>query len=115
MVLFWRIYIISLLTLPAIASSVHPSTLLSKALGNPLFLWIGQDLAVYLWHYPVIVFINRHFVQGQIPIYIIIIEICLTILFAEFSYRYVEIPFRKYGLNIIIPKGTSSLYLCVLL
>ncbi len=104
---FGGIYIISLLTLPAIASSVHPSTLLSKALGNPLFLWIGQrSYSLYLWHYPVIVFINRHFVQGQIPIYIIIIEICLTILFAEFSYRYVEIPFRKYGFKyLVIPKG----------
>src|SRR5699024_8098161 len=104
---FGGIYIISLLTLPAIASSVHPSTLLSKALGNPLFLWIGQrSYSLYLWHYPVIVFINRHFVQGQIPLYIIIIEICLTILFAEFSYRYVEIPFRKYGFKyLVIPKG----------
>lgn len=100
---FGGIYIISLLTLPAIASSVHPGTLLSKALGNPVFLWIGQrSYSLYLWHYPIIVFINHHFVQGQIPIYAIIIEIVLTIIFAEFSYRYIETPFRKQGFKYFL-------------
>nr|WP_263314624.1 acyltransferase family protein [Mammaliicoccus sp. Marseille-Q6498] len=102
---FGGIYIISFLTLPAIASSVHPSTLLSKSLGNPVFSWIGKrSYSLYLWHYPIITFLNGHFVQGQIPWYIIILEILLTFLFAEMSYRFVETPFRKYGLQLFIPQ-----------
>lgn len=46
---FGGIYLISLSSLPAIASAVHPSTLLSKALGNRLFLWIGKDPIVYIY------------------------------------------------------------------
>lgn len=101
---FGGIYFISLCTLPAIASAVHPSTLLSKILGNRIFLWIGQrSYSLYLWHYPVITFTNRHFVQGHIPFYIIIVEIILTLILAECSYRYVEVPFRKEGLKYFIP------------
>lgn len=101
---FGGIYLISLSSLPAIASAVHPSTLLSKALGNRLLLWIGQrSYSLYLWHYPVITFTNKHFVQGQIPFYMILIEIILTLLLAECSYRYVEVPIRVRGLAYFKP------------
>ncbi len=101
---FGGIYLISLGSLPVIASAVHPSTLLSKVLGNRLLLWIGQrSYSLYLWHYPVITFINKHFVQGQIPFYMILIEIILTLLLAECSYRYVEVPIRIHGLAYFKP------------
>ena len=41
---FGGIYLISLSSLPAIASAVHPSTLLSKALGNRLFYGLKEIL-----------------------------------------------------------------------
>ncbi|QPW12728.1 acyltransferase family protein [Mammaliicoccus sciuri] len=105
---FGGIYLISLSSLPAIASAVHPSTLLSKALGNRLFLWIGKrSYSLYLWHYPVITFINKYFVQGQIPFYMILIEIILTLLLAECSYRYVEVPIRVRGLAYFKPVKTQ--------
>ena len=45
-------YIISAMTLLIIASVVHPSTLVSKLLGNPLFVYIGKrSYSLYLWHF----------------------------------------------------------------
>ncbi len=42
-------------------------------------------------------FCKRYYVQGQIPVYVYIIEILLTALMAEISYRFIETPIRKKG------------------
>ena len=61
-------YAISFMTLFVIASSVHPSGMFAKLMGNPLFVYLGKrSYSLYLWHYPVIVFVHKHFVAGQIP------------------------------------------------
>lgn len=91
-------YIISFLTLFIIASVVHPSSLLAKFLSFPLFIYIGKrSYSLYLWHFPIIVFLNSYFVQGQIPWYIYIIEIILMYIMAQISYRFIETPIRKKG------------------
>ena len=88
------------MTLLIIASVVHPSTLVSKLLGNPLFVYIGKrSYSLYLWHFPIISFVHSHFIAGQIPFYVYIVDIILTVLCAEASYRYIETPFRKEGLK----------------
>jgi peptidoglycan/LPS O-acetylase OafA/YrhL len=93
-------YIISTMTLLIIASVVHPSTLVSKLLGNPLFVYIGKrSYSLYLWHFPIISFVHSHFIAGQIPFYVYIVDIILTVLCAEASYRYIETQFRKEGLK----------------
>lgn len=91
-------YLISVLALFIILSAVHPSGRFAKALGNPLFVYIGKrSYSLYLWHFPVISFVHSYFVDGQIPFYVYFIDIILTLIFAELSYRYVEQPFRKQG------------------
>ena len=98
------LYLITFVTLLLIASSVHPSTVLPKILGNPLFLWIGtRSYSLYLWHYPIIILINMNFVQGQIPFYITLFQILLTGLCAEISFRWIETPFRQHGFKAIWP------------
>ncbi len=93
-------YLISAMSLLIIASVVHPATLVSKALGNPLFVYIGKrSYSLYLWHFPIISFIHSHYIDGQIPVYVYFLDIILTVMFAELSYRYVETPFRKQGLK----------------
>ncbi|MFD2830913.1 acyltransferase family protein [Corticicoccus populi] len=107
---FGGLYLISAVTLLLIASSVHPSTMLPKILGNPVFLWIGtRSYSLYLWHYPVIVLMNRHFIQGQIPWYIIIIEVIMTGVFAEVSYRFIETPIRKEGFRALWPVNKARI------
>ncbi|WP_174221464.1 acyltransferase family protein [Staphylococcus microti] len=93
--------LISILTLAIIASAVMPSGAFAKLLGNPLFLYIGsRSYSLYLWHYPIIVLIHHHFVQGQIPMFVYVVEGALMLFMAEFSYRFIETPFRRSGFKI---------------
>ncbi|HBU9597911.1 TPA: acetyltransferase [Staphylococcus pseudintermedius] len=94
-------FLISTVTLLVIASSVHPSGDFAKFLGNKVFTFIGsRSYSLYLWHYPIIVLIHHQFVQGQIPPLVYVVEILLMVLMAEFSYKFIEQPFRKEGFNI---------------
>lgn len=94
-------FLISAVTLLVIASSVHPSGYFAKFLGNKVFTFIGsRSYSLYLWHYPIIVLIHHQFVQGQIPPIVYVVEILLMVLMAEFSYKFIEQPFRKEGFNI---------------
>ncbi|MCE5733993.1 acetyltransferase [Staphylococcus pseudintermedius] len=94
-------FLISTVTLLVIASSVHPSGYFAKFLGNKVFTFIGsRSYSLYLWHYPIIVLIHHQFVQGQIPPLVYVVEILLMLLMAEFSYKFIEQPFRKEGFNI---------------
>ncbi|MCD8901698.1 acyltransferase family protein [Staphylococcus gallinarum] len=91
-------YVISVLTLFVILSVVHPSAYFAKVIGNPLFVYIGKrSYSLYLWHFPVISFIHSYYVEGQIPIYVYVLDIITTLILAELSYRYIETPFRKYS------------------
>ncbi|MBM0386696.1 acetyltransferase [Staphylococcus pseudintermedius] len=94
-------FLISTVTLLVIASSVHPSGYFAKFLGNKVFTFIGsRSYSLYLWYYPIIVLIHHQFVQGQIPPLVYVVEILLMVLMAEFSYKFIEQPFRKEGFNI---------------
>ncbi|MDI9230502.1 acyltransferase family protein [Staphylococcus caprae] len=115
-------YAISFLTLFVIASVVHPSSLLKKILSFNLFIYIGKrSYSLYLWHYPIIVFMNSYFVQGQIPWYVYICEVILMFIMAEVSYQFIETPFRKKGFNAftILPtkfgKFTRTVVVVILL
>lgn len=93
------LYGIAAVTTLLIAASVHPTTFFAtKLLGNPLFVFIGKrSYSLYLWHYPIIMLSNTYFIQGQVPIYVIVIQVIMTFVMAEVSYRFIEQPFRKEG------------------
>ncbi len=98
-------YAISLMTLVIIASVVQPSGLLSRFMGNPLFLYIGKrSYSLYLWHFVIVTFVHHHFVAGQYPFYMYIIDVVLTFVMAEISYRFVETPFRRHGFRTFFLK-----------
>ena len=46
-------------------------------------------------------FVHSYYVDGQIPVYVYFIDISLTIIFAELSYRFIETPFRKKVLKLL--------------
>ncbi|MCU5746657.1 acetyltransferase [Staphylococcus sp. SQ8-PEA] len=114
-------YAISLLTILIIASVVHPTGLFAKLMGNPIFVYIGKrSYSLYLWHYPVISYVHTHFVQGQIPFYVYIIDIVLMLLLTEVSYHLVERPIRKQGIKAFsispwVHKSFSRLALAIVL
>ncbi|SUJ02770.1 O-acetyltransferase oatA [Staphylococcus aureus] len=78
---------------------------------KPLLIIGKRSYSLYLWHYPIIVFVNSYYVQGQIPVYVYIIEILLTALMAEISYRFIETPIRKKGFKAFafLPKRRVNL------
>ncbi|AVP36708.1 acyltransferase family protein [Staphylococcus felis] len=101
-------YVISLITLIVIASSVQPKGLLAKVLSNPLFAYIGKrSYSLYLWHYVIVTFIHKNFVAGQYPFYMYMLDVMLTFVMAEISYRYIETPFRHYGWRTFFQNRTS--------
>lgn len=110
---FGGLYVIALITLPLIAVSSTTSTHFSiKVLGNPILLWIGKrSYSLYLWHFPVIVFSSGYYVQGQIPSHVVFIQVLLIMAFAEFSYRYIEMPFRKNGLKHVKFNRSTSRFI----
>ncbi|MBO1198187.1 acetyltransferase [Staphylococcus simiae] len=110
-------YLISGFTLVIIATAVHPSSIFAKFLSMRLFIFIGKrSYSLYLWHYPIIVFMNSYYVQGQIPVYVYLLEIILTFAMAELSYRFIETPIRKKGFKAftIKPKNLNKFVRTVL-
>lgn len=110
------LYILGIFTLLFIMSSVHPDTLMSKFLSLPVLTWIGRySYSLYLWHYPIIVLMQSHFIQGQIPWYVHVISIILTVIMAVLSYQLIEQPFRKKGLKTFIDVKSFKAFITILL
>lgn len=87
-------------------------TWLSRFLSNPVLKWMGdRSYSIYLWHYPIILLISKGIKASW---WITLIEIVLSVVLAELSYRFIETPIRhgiigEY-LNILrsIPKSRQE-------
>lgn len=114
-------YVLGIFTLLIIMAAVHPSSIMSRLLGIKPLTVIGKySYSLYLWHYPVIVLMQKHFVQGQVPIYIHISSVILTIVLAVFSYKLIERPYRLNSLKVFTIMSIKNfitvivtLYLCI--
>ena len=84
-------------------------TWLSRFLSNPVLKWMGdRSYSIYLWHYPIILLISKGIKASW---WITLIEIVLSVVLAELSYRFIETPIRhgiigKY-LNILRSRPKS--------
>lgn len=67
-------------------------TWLSRFLSNPVLKWMGdRSYSIYLWHYPIILLISKGIKASW---WITLIEIVLSVVLAEISYRFIETPIR---------------------
>ena len=67
-------------------------TWFSRFLSNPVLKWIGdRSYSIYLWHYPIILLISKGIKASW---WITLIEIVLSVVLAELSYRFIETPIR---------------------
>lgn len=93
--------LVALLSAALIAVVVHPYTMLGRYLlaWQPL-RWIGErSYGIYLWHWPVFVVTRpRLDLPFDGPV-ILVVRLAATLLLAELSYRYVEIPVRAGALR----------------
>lgn len=99
----------TILTVLVIYTVSGRKTWLSRFLSNPVLKWIGdRSYSIYLWHYPIILLISKGIKASW---WITLIEIVLSVVLAELSYRFIETPIRhgiigKY-LNILRSRPKS--------
>jgi peptidoglycan/LPS O-acetylase OafA/YrhL len=88
---------VSLATAALIMAISYPQTRLGSALlGHRPLRWIGKrSYSIYLWHWPVYM-VTRP--QLDVPfdgILLLALRLVATVLLADLSYRYVEMPIRR--------------------
>lgn len=96
-------FIGTILTVLVIYTVSGRKTWLIRFLSNPVLKWIGdRSYSIYLWHYPIILLISKGIKASW---WITLIEIVLSVVLAELSYRFIETPIRH---------GTIGKYLNIL-
>ncbi|MGM0866711.1 MAG: acyltransferase family protein [Bacillota bacterium] len=81
-----------------IACVCHPASLLGKLLAWKPLCWIGtRSYGIYLWHYPVIVLSTPVYEIGNPAYWRVGLQLAVTFIIAELSYRVIEMPIRKHG------------------
>ncbi len=82
----------TILTVLVVYAVSGRKTWLSRFLSNPVLKWIGdRSYSIYLWHYPIILLISKGIKASW---WITLIEIVLSVVLAELSYRFIETPIR---------------------
>jgi hypothetical protein len=92
----------------------NKDTVVAKLLGNKIFVNIGvASYSIYLWHVPLQIY-SSYMISNQI-IQLIFFFFILSML-SWFSYRFVEMPFRKsisFKVLLIISLIVGSLLICL--
>ncbi len=97
-------------TLVIIGSGSWQSGLISRILSTRQLTWIGdRSYSLYLWHWPVIVFLNRQFPELR---YFSSFAVVLTGLLAALSYSLIEEPWRH---NIRFSRRSAGVLVAVFL
>lgn len=92
--------LVALFTVVLLAVIVHPSSKLGKLFANPAFSWIGKrSYSLYLWHYPVVALFTPVKLVGTFHIGLVLMQLALIVVLANFSYMWIEEPIRKHGLK----------------
>lgn len=88
--------LISLLGVILIGISVHSGTKTFLFFSHPILSWLGKrSYSIYLWHYPIIVLFTPLKASGIYRTLVIILELLLTLVIADISFRLIETPLRK--------------------
>ena len=79
-----------------IAAGRGGENLIGRFLSMPPLVGIGLiSYSLYLWHWPVLVFLNIHFGLHQVPIWAIASGVVASFILAYLSWRFIEQPFRS--------------------
>ena len=69
---------------------------IGRLLGLPVMVWVGKrSYSLYLWHWPIFVY-TRPQIDTPLSLYpTLVLRLVLTVVAAELSYRFVEVPIRN--------------------
>ncbi|MBZ9685205.1 acyltransferase family protein [Clostridium estertheticum] len=87
----------------------HRNSYLSGLFSWKPLRWVGKrSYGIYLWHYPIIVLSTPVHEIGNIPYWRMCMQLVITFIIAELSYRFIEMPIRKYGFRGFLRKYRST-------
>ncbi|MCC5951991.1 MAG: acetyltransferase [Acidimicrobiia bacterium] len=88
--------LVALTTAVVIAAVVHPATALGRAMGWGPLRWVGlRSYGIYLWHWPIFMLTRPGLDVDWGPVPLTVFRVGATLLAAEASYRYLEMPIRR--------------------
>lgn len=92
------LFLVALIGGVMIATISHPASFLASIFSFSPLRYIGKrSYGLYLWHYPIITLTTPVLEIGQPNIGRACLQILLTFVVAELSYRFLEMPIRKVG------------------
>ncbi len=99
------LFVFSLLSaIIIVACWTRAPSLLTRALGSLPMRSIGVvSYGLYLWHWPVMVFLNEVRV-GFGGVGLLLIQLAIAGVLAAASYRWIEMPIRRNGWSALIPR-----------
>jgi peptidoglycan/LPS O-acetylase OafA/YrhL len=87
--------LLAIATAAVVAVLAHPASKLSRIIGSKVLTWIGvRSYGIYLYHYPIIVLTTPTAESGEFNPVRALIQVLLTLVLAELSWRFVEEPIR---------------------
>ncbi len=87
--------IVDVATVAAIAAVAQPGTTFAWVMGQRPLVWIGlRSYCLYLWHWPIFVFTRPEIDLPLTAGPAVMLRLVLTVVAAELTYRYVEVPIR---------------------
>ena len=101
--------LVSALTVIVIAAAVTPGGALGRVLGVAPLRAIGlRSYSIYLWHWPIFVVTRPGIDVSMGEIELLAFRLALTLLLAELSYRFVEMPIRHGALGRIWARARAG-------
>lgn len=97
-----------LLTAVVIGNAVRESGPIPRLLRVAPLRWLGErSFSLYLWHWPTVVFVREWFAgpggTSTLPTWQTgMIAAAITVIASELSFRWIETPFRRYGLRGVL-------------
>jgi peptidoglycan/LPS O-acetylase OafA/YrhL len=99
---------IGLAAAAVVYAAARPGTLTARLLGVAPLRWIGvRSYGIYLWHWPVIVLTRGDLAAQLSGVRLAALQIVLSVVAADVSYRLVERPIRSRGLLAVV-RGVSA-------
>jgi peptidoglycan/LPS O-acetylase OafA/YrhL len=89
------LFLTGVCTLAVIAAVTHSGSLIGKFLGNKVLNWIGtRSYGLYLFHWPIYQMLRK---QAGLALTVpkFVLALAITVVIAEGSYRYIEMPVRR--------------------
>ena len=95
----------SVFTVMLIMAAVQPEGMVARAFSFAPLVWLGKrSYSIYLWHYPLLLLMNPVADVNDTPWWLMIVQVLVVLAAAEFSYRFIETPFRKGALGKVIAR-----------